>query len=365
MASSMFPVSAVRPRSIRSGSILKSSSHTGSHISQVEQQIANNNTNGGGSFIEEGAQQINVQSLGLYTNVQDIENTVVKSANGTAVRVKDIATVVQGPKIRLGQIGRATHRPDGTIVDNPDTVEGIVLLQKGDDSDPVLQGIHEEVKKLNNGILPKGVKIVPFLDRSDLVKFTVETVERNLTEGIILVSIILFLFLGNVRGAIIVALTIPFALLFAAICLDLIHIPANLLSLGALDFGMVVDGSVVMIENIVRHLGSGKRSAHPGTKDSRCRARGAAPGLLCPRHHHRVLSAHLHAAIGRRPSLQADGVDGHLCPDRGARLCHPRRSRDGRHRFQERRERVGEPADALADRPLSHRGPLGHSCTAI
>ena len=226
----------------------------GLSLSQVEQQIANNNTNGGGSFIEEGAQQINVQSLGLYTTAEDIGNTVVKSVNGTAVRVKDIATVVQGPKIRLGQIGRATHRSDGTIVDNPDTVEGIVLLQKGDDADPVLQGIHEEVNKLNNGILPKGVKIVPFLDRSDLVKFTVETVERNLTEGIILVSIILFLFLGNVRGAIIVALTIPFALLYAAICLDLIHIPANLLSLGALDFGMVVDGSVVMIENIVRHL---------------------------------------------------------------------------------------------------------------
>ena len=119
---------------------------------------------------------------------------------------------------------------------------------------PSCDGIHDEVEKLNHGILPKGVKIVPFLDRSDLVKFTVETVERNLTAGVLLVSIILFLFLGNVRGAIIVALTIPFALLFAAICLDLSHIPANLLSLGALDFGMVVDGSVVMIENMVRHL---------------------------------------------------------------------------------------------------------------
>jgi cobalt-zinc-cadmium resistance protein CzcA len=226
----------------------------GLSISQVEQQIANNNTNGGGSFIEEGTQQINVQSLGLYQTVQDIENTVVKTASGTAIKIRDIATVAQGPKIRLGQVGKAAHLPDGRIIDNPDTVEGIVLLQKGDDSDPVLLGIHDEVKNLNNGILPKGVKIVPFLDRSDLVKFTVETVEHNLTAGIILVSVILFLFLGNVRGAIIVALTIPFALLFAAICLDLIHIPANLLSLGALDFGMVVDGTVVMIENIVRHF---------------------------------------------------------------------------------------------------------------
>src|ERR1035437_6065419 len=229
----------------------------GLSIAQVEQQISNNNTNGGGSFIEQGEQQINVQSAGLFASVQDIENTVVKTQNGAAIKIKDIATVAQGPRIRLGQIGKATHRTDGagdTIIDNPDTVEGIVLLQKGDDSDPVLDGIHKEVNKLNHGILPKGVKVVPFLDRSDLVKFTVETVEHNLTMGMILVSIILFLFLGNVRGAIIVALTIPFALMFASICLDLSHIPANLLSLGALDFGMLVDGSVVMIENIVRHL---------------------------------------------------------------------------------------------------------------
>jgi len=231
----------------------------GLSISQIEQQIINNNTNGGGSFIEQGAQQINIQSVGLIASVQDIENTVVKTQNGAAIKIKDIADVSQGPKIRLGQIGRSTHRTDGAIVDNPDTVEGIVLLQKGVDSDPVLEGIHSQVDKLNGdknhrGILPRGVKIVPFLDRSDLVKYTVETVERNLTAGILLVSIILFLFLGNARGAIVVALTIPFSLLFASICLDLSHIPANLLSLGALDFGMVVDGTVVMIENMVRHL---------------------------------------------------------------------------------------------------------------
>jgi len=241
----------------------------GLSISQVEQQVAANNTNGGGSFIEQGAQQINVQSAGLFTSVQDIENTVVKTSNGAAIKIKDIATVAQGPKIRLGQIGKSSKPyaiidgkkfyDDGKVIDNPDTVEGIVALQKGDDSDPVLEGIHAEVDKLNGskdhpGILPKGVKIVPFLDRSDLVKFTVDTVEHNLTAGMILVSIILFLFLGNIRGAIIVALTIPFALMFASICLDLSHIPANLLSLGALDFGMLVDGSVVMIENIIRHL---------------------------------------------------------------------------------------------------------------
>jgi cobalt-zinc-cadmium resistance protein CzcA len=249
----------------------------GLSIGQVEQQIAANNTNGGGSFIEQGSQQINVQSVGLFTSVQDIENTVVKTQNGAAIAIKDIATVAQGPKIRLGQIGRATHRPDGTILDNPDTVEGIVLLQKGDDSDPVLEGIHNEVGKLNASILPKGVKIVPFLDRSDLVSYTVETVERNLTEGMLLVSIILFLFLGNIRGAVIVALTIPFALLFASICLDLSHIPANLLSLGALDFGMVVDGSVIMIENMVRHL-----AQKDDTRTAAQKIRDAAHEVLRP-----------------------------------------------------------------------------------
>jgi cobalt-zinc-cadmium resistance protein CzcA len=129
-----------------------------------------------------------------------------------------------------------------------------------------LKGIHKEVDTLNTRILPKGVKVDPFLDRSKLVEYTVHTVEHNLTEGVILVSIILFVFLGNVRGAIIVALTIPFALLFASICLDLSHIPANLLSLGALDFGMVVDGSVVMIENIVRHLSHRDDTRIPGQK---------------------------------------------------------------------------------------------------
>jgi cobalt-zinc-cadmium resistance protein CzcA len=190
----------------------------------------------------------------------------VKAQNGAPVHIRDIATVEQGPKIRLGQIGRAAHRPDGSIVDNPDTVEGVVLLQKGSDSDPVLQGIHEKVEELNTHILPKGVKIVPFLDRSKLVSYTVETVEHNLLEGVLLVSIILFLFLGNIRGAIIVTLTIPFALLFASICLDLSHIPANLLSLGALDFGMVVDGSVVMIENIVRHFSKKDDTRTPAQK---------------------------------------------------------------------------------------------------
>ena len=226
----------------------------GLSLAQVEQQLTNNNANAGGSFIEAGLQQLNLREVGLVRNVQDIENTVIVSKTGTPLRVKDIAVVGQGPKIRLGQFARALHREDGKIVDNDDVVSGIVLLRKGANADEALAGIHAKVKELNERILPPGVKVVPFIDRSDLVHFTTHTVLHNLTEGMILVVIVLFLFLGNVRGAIIVALTIPFALLFAATCLNLKGIPANLLSLGALDFGMVVDGAVVMVENIVRHI---------------------------------------------------------------------------------------------------------------
>jgi cobalt-zinc-cadmium resistance protein CzcA len=278
----------------------------GLSIAQVEQQIAANNVNAGGNFIEQGEQQINVREVGLFTSVHDIEETVLKTQNGTALRVKDIATVAQGAKIRLGQIGKTcrigatpidesdpTARPDpcveqgdnqaraipiekqdGKLIDNPDVVEGIVLLQKGENSDATLEGIHRKVAELNGdathpGVLPPGVKIVPFLDRSDLLHYTTHTVLNNLSEGIFLVVIILFLFLGNIRGAVIVALTMPFALLFAAICLDLRGIPANLLSLGALDFGMVVDGTVVMIENIVRHLSHGRRETVTPTEQIR------------------------------------------------------------------------------------------------
>ncbi len=226
----------------------------GLSLAQVEQQLANSNANVGGSFVEEGAQQINVRGVGLIQNVADIEKTVIKTQNGTPLRVRDIAVVTQGPKIRLGQIGRAYHRADGVVEDDDDVVEGIVFLRKGADTATMLESLHAMVSRLNDHILPPGVKIVPYLDRDDLVHYTTHTVLHNLAEGMILVVVILFIFLGNVRGAIIVSLTIPFALLFASICLDLRHISANLLSLGALDFGMVVDGAVVMVENIVRHL---------------------------------------------------------------------------------------------------------------
>jgi cobalt-zinc-cadmium resistance protein CzcA len=226
----------------------------GLSIGQVEQAVGANNVNAGGSFIEKGQQAFNVRVVGLMQDVDDIGSTVLTAKNGTPVRVRDVAEVTQGPKIRLGKLGKAIHREDGRVIDDDDVVEGIVQMRKDADPQTTLAALHEKVKYLNEHVLPPGVKIIPHLDRSDLVHYTTHTVLHNLTEGIILVVIVLFIFLGNIRSAFIVALTIPFALLFASILLDLRHIPANLLSLGALDFGMVVDGSVVMIENILRHL---------------------------------------------------------------------------------------------------------------
>src|ERR1700688_3257812 len=226
----------------------------GLSIGTLEQQLSNNNINAGGSFVEIGLQQMNVRTLGLFGNVHDIEQTMLKTQTGTALRVKDIAEGTQGPKIRLGHMARANHMEDGRIIDEPDVIQGAVLMRKGAEEQPTLDAIHKKVGDLNGGLLPPGVKVVPMLDRSDLLYFTLHTVMHNLAEGMILVSFILFLFLLNVRAALIVALTIPFSLLFASIWLDLSHIPANLLSLGALDFGMVVDGAVVMVENIVRHM---------------------------------------------------------------------------------------------------------------
>src|SRR6202030_3676089 len=236
-------------------------------LAQVETALTANNINAGGGFIERGEQALNVRAVGLMQTTDDIAATVVKAQNGTPVRVRDLGQVVQAPKVRLGQLGKAIRKEDGTIIDSDDVVEGIVLLRKGAVAETTLAALHKKIDELNgtngqHGLLPAGVKFVPHLDRSELMKHTTHTVLRNLTDGVLLVTLILFLFLGNVRSALIVAVTIPFSLLFAAILLDLRQIPANLLSLGALDFGMVVDGSVVMVENILRHtsFGSQKKS---------------------------------------------------------------------------------------------------------
>ena len=230
----------------------------GLSLAQAEQALAANNTNAGGGFIERGQQALNVRAVGLMQTTDDIAATVVKVQNGTPVRVRDLGNVVQAPKVRLGQLGKTIRHEDGTVINDDDVVEGIVLLRKGAVAETTLASLHQKIDELNGtngyrGLLPSGVKFVPHLDRSDLMRYTTHTVLRNLTDGVALVTLVLFLFLGNVRSALIVTFTIPFSLLFAAILLDMRHIPANLLSLGALDFGMVVDGSVVMVENILRH----------------------------------------------------------------------------------------------------------------
>ncbi len=220
-------------------------------VGNVETAITNSNSNAGGSFIERGSEEYIVRGLGLFHDEHDIENVVVASNGGTPLFVKDIGTVRIGYVPRLGKVGvwlGTGHR------DVDDAVEGIVLLRRGETPDPVLEKLHRKVEELNNGVLPKGVRIIPIIDRTDLVHTTSHTVEHNLIEGVLLVSIILFLFLGNIRAAVIVALTIPFGLLFAFSCMNMIHVPANLLSLGAIDFGVIVNGSVIMVENLYRQL---------------------------------------------------------------------------------------------------------------
>jgi cobalt-zinc-cadmium resistance protein CzcA len=232
----------------------------GLSIAQVEQALAANNVNAGGSFIEKGQQAYNVRVVGLMENPDEIGETVLKVQNGAPVRVRDIATVAQGPKIRLGRLGKTIRREDGRVIDNDDVVEGIVQMRKGANAESILAALHAKVAYLNKHVLPSGVKIVPHIDRDDLVHYTTHTVLRNLSKGIILVVIVLFLFLGNARSALIVAMTMPFSFFFASILLDLRHIPANLLSLGALDFGMLVDGTVVIVENILRRLEESKEA---------------------------------------------------------------------------------------------------------
>jgi len=315
----------------------------GLSLSQIEQQLTNANSNTGGSFIEEGAQQVNVRGLGLVSTVKDIDKVVLKTQNGAAVRVKDIGVVTQGPKIRLGQIGKAIHRSDGFVVDDNDVVEGIVFMRKGAGTAATMAGIHAQVKKLNEQILPPGVKIVPYLDRDDLIDFTRHTVLHNLAEGMILVIIVLFLLLGNIRGAIIVSLTIPFSLLFASICLNLRNISANLLSLGALDFGMVVDGAVVMVENIVRHL---------NRRDPLRCPRGASPRLLCHCDYHHGVPPDLHASAGRRKAVQTHGVDCRIRLVGGLDFLNAHCARTVQHLFPQECPSMAESGDGVYHQPL-------------
>lgn len=217
----------------------------GLSIQDVEDALSNNNGNAGGGFYSEGGQFYYVRGLGRVETTDDIGNVVVKVNNGIPVLVKDIATVDIGHAPRLGQFG---------FNNRDDAVEGVILMRTGEQAQTVLKAVEAKTEQLNDSILPKDVKVHPFYDRSDLIHLTTRVVEDNLLRGIVLVVIILIFFLYDVRSGLIVAVAIPGSLLFAFICLDLRHIPANLLSIGAIDFGILVDGAVVMVENIYRQL---------------------------------------------------------------------------------------------------------------
>ena len=217
----------------------------GLSIDDLGSALTSNNSNGGGGFFSEGGQFFYVRGLGRVVTLEDIGNIVVAVKNGVPVLVKDVATVEIGHAPRLGQFGFNNQN---------DAVEGVILLRTGEQAQVVLKRVEAKTRELNDHVLPKDVKVVPYYDRSDLVSLTTHTVANNLVRGIVLVVIVLIFFLYDIRSGLIVAVTVPLSLLIAFICLDIRNIPANLLSIGAIDFGILVDGAVVMVENIYRQL---------------------------------------------------------------------------------------------------------------
>jgi cobalt-zinc-cadmium resistance protein CzcA len=226
----------------------------GLSVPLIVNSLSANNSNAGGGFYSQGGQFYYVRGLGRMERPEDIGNVVVAVHNGTPVLVKDIGTVVIGSAPRLGQFG---------FNERDEAVEGVILLRKGEQAQVVLDRLEKKTAELNRSVLPPDVKIRPFYDRRDLIALTTRTVEDNLLRGMLLVIVILIFFLYDIRTGLIVAVTIPLSLLFAFICLDLKHVPANLLSIGAIDFGILVDGAVVMVENIFRRLALNSESKEP------------------------------------------------------------------------------------------------------
>ena len=214
-------------------------------LSQLTQAIERGNLNAGGSYVEQGRQQYLIRGIGLFQGPEDIANVVVTERGGTPILVKDIAHVETGAVPRQGVAGEDN---------DDDIVTGVVLMRRGENPSEVLKRVRARIDILNSTGLPAGVKVVPIYDRTWLIGKTLKTVFTNLVEGALLVSVVLWLFLGNLRAAAIVAVTIPLALLATFLGLTWIGIPANLLSLGAMDFGIIVDGAVIVVENVFRKL---------------------------------------------------------------------------------------------------------------
>lgn len=213
----------------------------GVSATELFEAVSKSNINVGGDVIVQSGQAYVVRGIGILNNIDEIRNVVVDNFNGTPVYVKTIADVAESALPRLGQVGR-DH--------DPDVVEGIVVMRKGENPSEVISKLKEKIKDINDNILPGDVKISPFYDREDLVNYATHTVMGNMMEGIIFVTLIVFLFMADWRTTLIVSLIIPLALLFAFICLKLKGMSANLLSMGAIDFGIIIDGAVVMVEGI-------------------------------------------------------------------------------------------------------------------
>ena len=218
----------------------------GVSLQQLYTALGRGNANVGGSKVTQGSQQYLIRGVGLLRSAEEIKNIVITAHNGTAVLVKDIAEVTLGNIPVEGIMGKDN---------SDDIVSGIVVMRKGENPSEVLAGLKARIALLNNSILPQGVKIQPYYDRTWLISTTLHTVFKNLAEGALLVTLVLFLFLGNLRAAAIVAFIIPLSLLATFIGLSWRGIPANLLSLGAMDFGIIVDGAVIVVENVFRRLG--------------------------------------------------------------------------------------------------------------
>jgi heavy metal efflux system protein len=225
----------------------------GLSVQQVEAALTANNDNAGGGFYSQGGQFFYVRGIGRLNTLEDIGNVVLAVHNGTPVLVKDVSRVVIGTAPRLGQFGYEQQ---------DDAVEGVVVMRKGEKTQDVLKQVEAKTKELNEEILPKDVKVLPFYDVSDLIAETTRTVEKNLLRGMLLVVVVLIFFLYDFRAGLIVATTIPLALLFAFFCLHLQNASANLLSIGAVDFGILVDGAIFMVENIFRQIAARKGAPH-------------------------------------------------------------------------------------------------------
>ena len=221
-------------------------------LTQVFTALANGNQNAGGSYIEHGSELYIVRGLGFVQNLDDIRSIAVETRAGTPVRISDLGTVQIGEQLRLGRVGKLV--PGGT--DDDDAVEGIVILRKGENALEVLKRVRAKVVDINEHYLPQGVRLAPYYDRTDLIHRTLHTVQHNMAEGISLVLLVLILFLGlgNIRSALVVAVVVPLSFLGAFLLLDLKGVPANLISMGAIDFGIIVDSAVVIIENVLRLL---------------------------------------------------------------------------------------------------------------